>query len=150
MATNDKIVDKLNRLVEVNMDRKEGYLKAVENSDDASLKSLFQQYAETSDKYRADLVTAVQTLGGTPSEKTTVGGDVYRAWMDVKDALSSNDRKSVLASCERGEDSALSTYRNVLDDHDGVDASVLGALTAQLNNLEKAHDHIKALRDKEQ
>lgn len=43
--TNESAVAKLNRLIEVNTDRKEGYLKAKENIDDPSLKTLFDQYA---------------------------------------------------------------------------------------------------------
>ena len=109
MTTNEKSIDLLNKLIQVNEDRKEGYQKAMENTADMDLKSLFDQYSKQSGQYIVELSTAVGSTGGIPKEKTTVAGDMYRGWMDVKSSLSSNERKAVLESCEKGEDSALST-----------------------------------------
>lgn len=147
MTTNDKAVDKLNRLIQANMDRKEGYQKAWDTLDDPSLKSSFEQYSKQSEQYIADLRLAVDSYGGVPDEKTTVGGDIHRAWMGVKDALSTNERKSVLESCEKGEDSALATYKDVMEAGDEIDNNMLGSLTLQRREIERAHDHIKHLRD---
>lgn len=147
MTTNENAVAKLNRLIEVNADRQEGYMKARENTDDPSLKSLFEQNAIQSGKNVADLELAVEGYGGVANNHTSIAGDVYRAWMDVKDAVSTNARKTVLASCERGEDTAVSTYEKILADEHDIDNNMLGTITRQKQEISKAHDQIKSLRD---
>jgi len=49
-------------------------------------------------------------------EGTKVSGKFFRAWMDVKSALSGDDRKATLNSCEEGEERATETYQDVLED----------------------------------
>lgn len=147
MTTNEKSIDLLNKLIQVNEDRKEGYKKAMENTADMDLKSLFDQYSKQSGQYVVELSTAVETTGTIPKQKTTVAGDVHRGWMDVKSSLSSNERKSVLESCERGEDSALATYNDVLEERSQIDAALLNTVDAQHVDIKKAHDQIKTLRD---
>ncbi|HTN35635.1 MAG TPA: PA2169 family four-helix-bundle protein [Arachidicoccus sp.] len=147
MTTIENTVDLLNRLVQVNEDRKQGYQKALDKAGDPTLKALFDQYAKQSGKYIVDLGLVIESYGGIPTEKTTIAGDVYRAWMDVKDVMTTNERKSTLESCERGEDAALSTYKKVIEDMGEVDNNILGTLAFQQEHIEMAHDHIKSLRD---
>jgi len=147
MTTNDKVVDLLNSLIQINEDRKEGYQKAWEHSDDLNLKTLFDQYSKQSARYVVELGTAVESYGGVPAERTSISGDAYRAWMDIKDALTTNQRKTVLASCERGEDAAVKTYKDALDESQQLDNNLVGVITMQYRDIEKAHDQIKTLRD---
>ncbi|GAB3361232.1 PA2169 family four-helix-bundle protein [Arachidicoccus ginsenosidivorans] len=147
MTTSDKVVDLLNSLIQINEDRKEGYQKAWEHSDDLNLKTLFDQYSKQSGRYIVELGTAVESYGGVPAERTSISGDAYRAWMDIKDALTTNQRKTVLASCERGEDAAVSTYKDALEDSQELDNNLVGVITMQYRDIEKAHDQIKTLRD---
>ena len=147
MTTNEKTIEKLNELIQINEDRKEGYRKAREQSEDLSLQSLFDQFANQSGKNIVDLGVAVESYGGVPNNDTSISGDAYRAWMDVKDALTTNQRKTVLASCERGEDAAVGTYRNVLKDSEALDNNLIGLISMQSRDIEKAHDQIKSLRD---
>jgi len=147
MTTNDKVVDLLNSLIQINEDRKEGYQKAWEHSDDLNLKTLFDQYSKQSARYVVELGTAVESYGGVPAEGTSISGDAYRAWMDIKDALTTNQRKTVLASCERGEDAAVKTYKDALDESQQLDNNLVGVITMQYRDIEKAHDQIKTLRD---
>lgn len=147
MTTNEKVVNKLNALIQINEDRKEGYRKAWEQSDDLALKSLFDQFSKQSGLNIVDLGMAVESYGGIPAESTSISGDAYRAWMDIKDALTTNQRKTILASCERGEDAAVGTYKDVLSDSQDLDNNLIGTITMQSRDIEKAHDQIKALRD---
>ncbi|HTN36117.1 MAG TPA: PA2169 family four-helix-bundle protein [Arachidicoccus sp.] len=147
MVTNEEAVDLLNDLIQVNEDRKLGYQKARENLDDLTLKTLFDQYSKQSGRYIVDLGLAVESFGGVPIEKTTIGGDVHRAWMDVKDVLSTNIRKTVLESCEGGEDAALRTYKKVVESGKEIERDILNTITLQRRDIQKAHDHIKDLRD---
>jgi uncharacterized protein (TIGR02284 family) len=145
-----KTVNVLNKLVEINNDRIEGYETAVEDTDDQDLVGLFTGFASTSNKCKAELVNEIHRLGGEPSEGTNVSGKLYRAWMDIKAALTGNDRKAILNSCEYGEDQAVDTYREVLEDGDNLKHLSLDQqrMIQEQHNLIKAdHDRVKAMRD---
>jgi uncharacterized protein (TIGR02284 family) len=136
----------LNDLVVMNNDRVEGYEKAAKETEDAELKALFNSMAAESRKFKTELLTKVESLNGTPATGTTASGKVYRAWMDLKAAVSKKDRKGILAACEFGEDSILQTYRDVLQS-DELAPQLRASITSQQTILKKSHDKIKLLRD---
>ena len=147
---NEKRIDVLNQLIEINNDRVEGYETASKETDAADLKSLFADLQSTSHNNLAALRSEVNRLGGTPEEGTRVTGKFFRAWMDVKAALTGNDRQTILNSCEFGEDKALETYENVLaDDASVLSSEQLAIVSEQQSKLRADHDRVKALRDAE-
>lgn len=150
---NDKKIDVLNDLIEINNDRIEGYEKASKETDEMDLRNLFASYIRTSQRCRSELIDEVRALGGTPAEGTKVSGKFYRAWMDIKAAITGRDRKTILDSCEYGEDVAVDSYSKALTDFEEVGgnmASPLQALLIRQHNLIKAdHDQVRSLRDME-
>lgn len=145
---NEKAVDVLNKLVEINNDRIEGYETAADQTEEQDLKTLFGKLAQNSHKCRQELAGEITNLGGKPTEGTRVSGKLYRAWMDVKVALTNKDRKAILSSCEFGEDQALETYENVLqNDREHLSPGHVSLINNQMTLLQKDHDQIKAMRD---
>lgn len=112
----EKTIDILNKLVVTNNERIEGYETASENTEERELKTLFSGFVETSQKCRNDLVNEIKKLGGKAEGGTKVSGKFFRAWMDVKSALTGKDRKATLDSCEEGEEKAIESYRSVFED----------------------------------
>src|SRR5690349_19819739 len=106
---NEKSIDVLNMLIQINNDRIEGYQTASKETEERDLQSLFSDLIETSETCRAELTEEVERLGGTPAEGTKTSGKFFRAWMDVKAAITGKDRKAILSSCEFGEDAAVDT-----------------------------------------
>jgi uncharacterized protein (TIGR02284 family) len=144
---NNKIADALNKLVEINNDRVEGYEKAANETDDAALKALFLKFSAQSRSYRAELEGLVRSQGADPIEGTTTSGKFYRAWMDIKAALSGKDRKAIVSSCEFGEDVAKDTYKDVLHDLGNAPEHVRSIIQRHYSEIREAHDQIKAMRD---
>ncbi|QEC52919.1 uncharacterized protein (TIGR02284 family) [Anseongella ginsenosidimutans] len=140
-------VDQLNKLVVVNNDRIHGYQKAAEETKDPDLKMLFDQYAQQSSRFKMELAEEIASLGGQVNEETSTSGDMYRTWMDVRQALSSNDKKAVLKSCEFGEDVALQSYEKVLNNGETFSPGCMVRVESQRSELRDAHDSIKSLRD---
>lgn len=147
-TTNEKTVEVLNDLIEINNDRIRGYEKAAKEtkSEDADLRTLFNDMAIESRSYANDLRRYVQQSGEEPAQGTTARGKIYRAWMDVKAAFSGKDRKSILASCEFGEDAAQRAYKEALESED-LTADTRQLITEQKASLKRSHDRIKSLRD---
>jgi len=150
METNDRNAAVLNDLIEINNDRVEGYQKAAKETakDDGDLRSLFNNMADESRGYAEELRKYVRDEGSAPAEGTTNRGKVYRAWMDIKAAISGKDRKAILSSCEFGEDAAQRAYKTALEE-DQLSGEVRSVITDQKTKLRASHDKIRNMRDSE-
>jgi uncharacterized protein (TIGR02284 family) len=148
MTTTEEMVEVLNDLIMINNDRIEGYKTAIEDSKDrdTDLHAIFTNMMDESREYVSELSAHVTEKGGEVETDTTNMGKIYRAWMDVKTAISGHDRKSVLAACEFGEDAAQKAYKSALNDED-LDPECRELIQRQKNSLKQSHDKIKAMRD---
>ncbi len=145
---NEKTLDVFNTLIEINNDRIEGYETASKETKETELQNLFYKLSQTSQKNKAELVQEVIKMGGTPIEGTRITGKFFRVWMDVKAALTGNDRKIILDSCEYGEDVAIDVYKDQLKNNfEALSSLQQIMLQAQLLLLKADHDTVKSLRD---
>ena len=143
-----KSIDVLNKLIEINNDRIEGYETASKETEETELKTLFAQLAQTSQECKAELINEVIQLGGDPVEGTKTSGKFFRAWMDVKSAITGKDRKAILNSCEYGEDVAVNTYKKVLENNtEDLTEDQLAMVEKQHDMIKADHDLVKSLRD---
>jgi len=149
METNEKLNEILNDLIRINHDRVEGYEKAVKelSVNDTDLKALFKRYASESRVFADTLTAKVVANGGNPSTETTVSGKIYRVWMEIRAAMSDRERKSVLASCEFGEDATQRAYKEALEADVKMPSSIRDIITSQKIALKSAHDEVKHYRD---
>jgi uncharacterized protein (TIGR02284 family) len=69
---------------------------------------------------------------------------MHRAWIDTKVALGGGD-KTILESVEAGEDNAKDTYNKALAG--ALPATVTEIIRRQAASIQKAHDHVRMLRD---
>lgn len=144
----EKTIEALNSLVEINNDRIEGYKTASDETKETDLKMLFSNLMQTSVAFRKELVSEVNQLGGTPEEGTRTTGKFFRVWMDVKAALTDNDRKAILESCEYGENVALKTYKKVLlQENIEMNLKEEELLNKQFSLLKADYNKVKELLD---
>lgn len=141
-----KTVSALNDLIEINNDRVEGYKTAIKETQDSELRALFMELSLTSEKNLSELIKEVYGQGGKPEEGTRATGKLFRAWMDLKAAVTGGDKHGILASCEFGEDKAQEAYEEALN-YDSLTASQRAMVETQKANLRQDHDRVKALRD---
>ncbi|MHA4811533.1 PA2169 family four-helix-bundle protein [Flavitalea flava] len=148
MQNNEKTIEVLNDLIQINNDRITGYERAIKETkeEDKDLKVLFVSMIAESHKIKIALATEVQTLGATVEQGTTTSGKIYRAWMDVKAIFTGHDRHTVLQNCEAGEDAAQEAYDSALE-HEELPAFIRDLLVGQQKDLKDSHDEIKSLRD---
>lgn len=145
---NEKTIEVLNTLIEINNDRIEGYETASKETDEGDLRTLFSALIQTSEECKEELTEEVERLGGTATEGTRVTGKFFRTWMDVKAALTGKDHKALLNSCEYGEDMAIETYDKALrNDSEVLTMEQRVMIEAQRVLLQDDHDEIKDLRD---
>jgi len=143
-----KTINVLNNLIEINADRIEGYKTASEETRDSSLKALFNQFKQTSEICKSQLISEVNRLGGEPAEGTRITGKFFRVWMDVKAALTGDDKHYILDSCEYGEDVIKHAYENTLSDEtNNLSLEQQSLIEDQYISLKAEHDEVKMMRD---
>jgi len=150
MENNQKVIEVLNDLIQINNDRVTGYERALKElkDEDDDLKTLFLAFIDQSRNLKNALGTEVQTLGADMDRSTTASGKIYRAWMDVKALFTGHDRQTVLDNCEFGEDAAQKAYKSALDT-ENLPAYLYALITRQKEELKRSHDEVRALRDQE-
>jgi uncharacterized protein (TIGR02284 family) len=92
-----------------------------------------------------ELQNELHKIGKTQDESGSLSGTVHRAWIDLKSALSSNDRKRILEECERGEDYAVAAYRKAAKEE--LPPTISEIVNNQYERVQAAHDNIRDLRD---
>jgi|SRR5436190_20348181 len=149
MQTNEKLIEVLNGLIEINNDRVKGYKKAVEETKDLDLdmKAIFHSIANDSRKYASELAHVVSQLGGTPADGTTNSGKIYRVWMGIKTTFAGHDRQSVLGLCEFGEDAAQKAYKAAIASDAEMSADIRQLIAGQQKKLKTSYNMIKKFRD---
>jgi uncharacterized protein (TIGR02284 family) len=145
---NNKTIEALNTLITINNDRIEGYETAMNETKQNDLKALFLKLSHTSQHCKRELTDEVMRLGGTPADGTLISGKFFRVWMDVKAALTGDDRKYILDSCEYGEDAAKDTYEKIIEDEmDNLSQEQQTMILTQNAMLQTDHDTVKYMRD---
>lgn len=146
MATT--VNEALKDLVMINHDRYHGYKKASQETQDADLKSLFTTFSTQSLGYAQALKNYMTEEDDIDLDDTTISGKLYRVYMDLKSAITGRDRKAILSSCEYGEDVAVKSYKEALEDmREGYTSDVQSIVQKQFAEIKQAHDRVKMMRD---
>ncbi len=145
-TTTKPLVQTLNSLIQTTKDGEKGYTNAAENTTNPELKSLFTEYAAARSQFAIELQNLVKIYGGEPETESGVAAAVHRGWIDFKSVLTGKGDHAVLAECERGEDSAVASYRDALSESE-LPAEVLRLIQEHYTQIQSAHDRVKALRD---
>lgn len=143
---NDSAVDTLNELIETCHDGEYGFNACAEHSTATHLQSLFRQRAQQCSDAADELRGHVVRLGGEPEEGGSASGALHRGWVAVRGTLSGYSDQAMLDECERGEDAALARYRKAIGSN--LPSDVRTVVQRQMDGVQKSHDEIKALRDK--
>lgn len=142
-----KTISTLNTLIEALKDGEKGYQQVADATHDADLKTLFGGYAEQRHEFAKELQKTAFELGeAKPETGGSATSAVHRGWIGLKSVLTGQDRHGILAECERGEDSAVKSYRLALADA-SLGASVKTLVQTQHDAVLTAHNDIKKLRD---
>lgn len=145
MAINKELGSTIHHLIERCKDGSKGYKTASEDVEDKDLKDLFKKYAVQRDSMITELQDQLVKMGTLDDESSSIEGTMHRAWIDIKSALTSRDRKRVLEECERGEDYAVKAYKEALEKELPGDFKAI--VQQQYEDVKRAHDHIRSLRD---
>lgn len=136
----------LNELLETLKDGQKGYAEAMTDVEDADLKETFKKYAAQRSSYITELEDQMHKLNLHPEEESSITGTIHRAFINLKGLVTSKDRHSILAECERGEDYAKAAYEKAQKVQD-VPAALKSIIEKQAAGIKQGHDEMRTLRD---
>jgi len=143
MDNNKNTNEKLNNLIDIAEDGKEGYENAAKNVKDPAMKSSFLLFSQERSVYASQLREVVHQLNGEAEEE---GGDskgtLHRVWIDLKSIFTSGDTDAISNACITGEEAAIKEYKLVIDDVE-IPESCKPLLKAQLRGVEQALSSIR-------
>jgi uncharacterized protein (TIGR02284 family) len=144
---NTNALDALETLIAICKDGEEGFRLVANEAKSAHLKNLFTEYSSQRQRFATELQNEAITLGEqSPRNHSSVAGAAHRAWMKVRDAVSTRDDHQFLAECERGEDTAVELYRSALQS-EALAPSTVDLLSRQYSEICACHARIRELRD---
>jgi uncharacterized protein (TIGR02284 family) len=141
----DATIATLNDLIETCKDGEYGFRACAEQASSATLKQLFERRSQECRAAAAQLQAHVRELGGTPEDRGTALGAVHRGWVAVKTSLVTYDDRAVLDECERGEDAAMESYEEALEQN--LPARIYNLVELQYQGVKQNHAEIRRLRD---
>ena len=137
MKYTEKMSSKLNELLEKNYDAEKGYKKAAEIVENTKLKQFFETQAQNRYDFGHELKTEIRNYGETPDKGTSATGDMHRTWMSIKSTFTSNDEEAILDEVQKGEESALEEYNEIINDTT-LPPTTQKILTNQRNSIQDA------------
>jgi uncharacterized protein (TIGR02284 family) len=142
---NDETIDTLNTLIETAKDGEYGFRASAQYLSSPEVKQIFARRADACLQATAELQSLVVGMGGYAEDTGSAMGTVHRGWMAVKGTLAGYSDRAILDEVERGEDSALSSYRKALEQP--LTPELRSVVERQLEGVKRNHAQIRALRD---
>ncbi len=141
---NDETIDKIQRLIQANLDSYKGFKEAANDVKNARLRELFSDIAMSRSRQAASLQTYVSWNNEEPEDDGTIRGDLHRAWLNVRSAINQGKEEVVLIEASRGEDHIKELYEDVLKDIPGNALS--DVLHSQYAHVKKDYKRIESLK----
>jgi uncharacterized protein (TIGR02284 family) len=142
----DRLVSLLNDLIETCKDGEYGFDTCAKHASSPEIRQLFAQRAADCRTGARELQALVKSENAAPDTSGSALGAMHRGWVAVLGTVSGNSDKRMLEEAERGEDSAVASYRKALREND-LPADVRAVLERQMAGAQRNHDQVKALRD---
>jgi uncharacterized protein (TIGR02284 family) len=142
--TVEDTISHLNSLIETNRNGELGYAEAAKLAKDTRLQTVFAGYSRERAGFVRALQAEVKKLGGTPAESGTVGGAMFRGWIELKSAVTLGSGGAILAACETGEDSAWTHYKHVVDSD--ISGESRAMVDKQWEKVKEAIAHLQHLQ----
>ena len=142
---NDDVIDILNDLLETCRDGEYGFNASAEHTESLELKTLLLRHAGECRTAGLELESLIRQLGGEPAEGGSMSGALHRGWVSVRSILSAYSDQSLLSECERGEDTAVASYRKALKEN--LPPGIRSVVERQEQGVLRNHGEVKAMCD---
>lgn len=141
---NTEVISILNDLIQTCRDGQEGFRTAAENISNNEFRRLFNIFSQQRAQFVSELEAEVHRWGGEAKTSGSATGTLRRAWIDLKSAVSRGDEASIIAECQLGEESAVTSYQEALKTDLPLDVQYV--VKRQYMDIKDAYDRIRILQ----
>lgn len=121
-------------------DSEEGYRAAAEDTHDPDLQRAFRDLSDERRGFADEIERLIRQHGGTPPARSgSLAGAAHRMFMDLRTAITQDDRTAVLTEVARGEGVAEAAYDSALR------AELPGDVKAV---VQRQHDRVRSTRNR--
>lgn len=138
-------IDRVQHLIELNIDSVRGWETAADAVDSAPLKARFRAIAEQRRGFAEELQSLVRRAGQTPESSGTTAGSLHRWWLNLRASVGATNTRIVLEEAERGEDAIKHGYEAAL--RGGALGGLARMVSDEALHVRRVHDEVRALRD---
>ena len=144
-ALNQETIDRLQDLIQYNIDARDGFQEAAEQVDEMSVAEMFRQCAQERSANATELQQFVTRSGEEAEDSGSFSAAAHRAWLDLRATFTGGSAHAVLAEAERGEDHIKDAYEKFLKECPG--SAVNDVVQQQYMGIKAAHDRVRQMRD---
>lgn len=141
-------LSKIKSLHQINVDSTEGWKTAIEQIEHTELQSMFRDIQSHREQQAAELASYLQSHGAEVDGDTSFLSGVHRWWLDARQALSARDNTAIVCEADRGEESILAKYQELVDDEAVKASSLHPVLQRQLQQVDADHNRVHAMMDR--
>lgn len=149
MKTKEEVSDKVNELIEKNMDAYKGFKKASENTKNMHLRDYLIDEATERKDFADQLLVKLKTYN--PEWDVDAQGSatatLHRSWINLKSIVTGSSDKSILEECMRGDRASVAEYEEFLKDYSSVSPEINSLIQKQLQNIVTSLDSQFRLED---
>jgi len=139
------IVERLQELVQINVDSARGFNEAANELANSRLVRLCQEVATQRRQQARELSRFVRLHDEVSPRDGSYLAAIHRAWMKMRKALARNDEQAVLAEAECGEEQICRAYEQTRQETD--EGPVNELLRQQHAHVQATHNRIRDLRE---
>ena len=145
MFNSDENTATLNTLIATLIDSVEGYQKSATDVENPRYAELFTARAQERQGAVDLLQAAVVAQGGTPEDDGSLMGSIHRAFLSLREAVSTRDDAAIIAEVEHGEHYLKDKFETALDSDTLADAP-RAAVQSAWDSVKAGHDQMCQLK----
>lgn len=142
---NAKDVTVLNTLLSTVYDSVKGYEESSRDVDSSQVKTLFHEGAKDRVEVAHMLRAEVVRLGGEPTDSPSMLGAAHRAFLNLREMVSSREDKAIIEEVERGEDYIKAKFETAIADTE-LSPSTLTVVQQAYAKVKTGHDRARDLK----
>jgi uncharacterized protein (TIGR02284 family) len=144
-SNNSGVVDTLKEVGKIIRDSEEGYRHSANDIDDWQLRSMFLELARVRSEQGDEIDRLLQRFGGEAVPKGgSTSGTLHRTFVDLKAAITGNNRQAVVNEVVRGESYAESVFDRAL--RADLPADVRQVVQRQHNSVRESRDRVRRMQ----
>jgi len=144
--TKETVINELNDLLTRNYDAEKGYINIQNETTDPQLRAFFREKIANRYQFGHQIKDLIRAYGGEPDKGGSLKGKLHRTWIDIKANMTNDDPEALLEEIERGEESFLETYEDMLENKD-LPSDVRRVIQRQYHSARITLNRVEKLED---